>query len=154
MFSISHRDNNRRVGTIRTKSGVISTPFFMPIATRGAVKHISPEEIKQIGYEVVLSNTYHLWLRPGDKLIKKAGGLHSFMNWDGSILTDSGGFQVFSLGARAAKRFGVSGVDLSEKGVRFVDPQNGQKYFLTPEKAVQIQLNLNSDIIMCLDVCC
>ncbi len=142
-----------RTGKIRTKSGTVKTPFFMPIATKGAVKHISPEEIKQIGYELVLGNTYHLWLRPGDDLISRAGGLYKFMNWNGSILTDSGGFQVFSLGARAEKTFGSSGVKLTEEGAKFIDHTNGNKYMLTPEKSIDIQLNLGSDIIMCLDEC-
>ncbi|MEA2007082.1 MAG: tRNA guanosine(34) transglycosylase Tgt [Patescibacteria group bacterium] len=153
MFSLLESQNKKRIGKIQTKSGVVATPFFMPVATKGALKHLDGEEIKKIGYELVLSNTYHLWLRPGDELIKQSGGLHKFMNWDGSILTDSGGFQVFSLGARATERFGVCGVELSSNGVHFVDPINGKKHFLSPEKAVQIQLNIGTDIIMCLDVC-
>lgn len=142
-----------RIGKIETKTGVIKTPFFMPIATKGSIKHISPEEIKQMGFQLVLGNTYHLWLRPGDELINRAGGLHKFMNWDGSILTDSGGFQVFSLGARAKKTFGSSKVKLTEKGAEFVDHLNGSRHMLTPEKSIDIQLNLDSDIIMCLDEC-
>ncbi|MBT3355897.1 tRNA guanosine(34) transglycosylase Tgt [bacterium] len=142
-----------RIGQIETKSGVVDTPFFMPIATKGSIKHISPEEIKQIGFQLVLGNTYHLWLRPGDDLIDRAGGLHKFMNWDGSILTDSGGFQVFSLGARAKKNFGISGVKLTEKGAEFIDHTDGSRYMLTPEKSIDIQLNLGSDIILCLDEC-
>jgi len=143
----------RRLKTIKTKSGVIKTPFFMPIATKGAVKNLLPEELREIGAEIVLGNTYHLWLRPGDELIKKAGDLHKFMNWSGPILTDSGGFQVFSLGARAEKNFGKSGVKLTEEGVEFSDPENGRKYFMSPEKSIEIQLNLGSDIIMVLDEC-
>ncbi len=142
-----------RIGKIETKKGVVDTPFFMPIATKGSIKHISPEEIEKIGFQLVLGNTYHLWLRPGDELINRAGGLHEFMNWSGSILTDSGGFQVFSLGARAKKNFGASGVKLTEKGAEFVDHINGNRYMLTPEKSIDIQLNLGSDIIMCLDEC-
>lgn len=138
---------------IKTRNGEIETPFFMPIATRGAVKNLLPQELKEIGAQIVLGNTYHLWLRPGDELIKRAGDLHKFMDWDGPILTDSGGFQVFSLGARAKKNFGKSGVKLTEEGVYFVDPENGQKYFMTPEKSIEIQLNLGSDIIMVLDEC-
>lgn len=153
MFEIKKDPEGVRQGKLITKSGGVSTPFFMPIATKGSIKHIDPNEIKAIGFELVLGNTYHLWLRPGDNLIKKAGGLHSFMNWDGSILTDSGGFQVFSLGARAQKRFGLSGVKLSEKGVEFIDHLNGSRHFLSPEGSIDIQLNLGSDIIMCLDVC-
>lgn len=138
---------------MKTRNGEINTPFFMPIATKGAVKNIYPEELRLLGAEIVLGNTYHLWLRPGDDLIKKAGGLHKFMNWDGPILTDSGGFQVFSLGIRAEKKFGTSGVKLSEEGVEFVDPLDGKKYFMSPEKSIEIQLNLGSDIIMVLDEC-
>ncbi len=150
------RDNGfykSRIGKIETKKGVVETPFFMPIATKGSIKHVSPEEILQIGYQLVLGNTYHLWLHPGDELVNRAGGLHKFMNWQGSILTDSGGFQVFSLGARAKKNFGSSGVKLTEKGAEFSDHTNGNRYLLTPEKSIDIQLNLDSDIIMCLDEC-
>lgn len=125
----------------------------MPIATKGAVKSLSPDDLESIGASVVLGNTYHLWLRPGDRLVKRAGGLHRFMQWPGPILTDSGGFQVFSLGARAKDRFGKSGVELTEKGVYFSDPVDGSKHFLSPEKSIDIQLNLDSDIIMVLDEC-
>lgn len=106
-----------------------------------------------LGASIVLGNTYHLSLRPGDEMIARAGDLHSFMRWDGPILTDSGGFQVFSLGARAAERFGKNGVKLTEEGVEFQDPTNGDTHFLSPEKSVDIQLNLGSDIIMVLDEC-
>jgi len=153
MLEITRKDQNKRIGKLQTKSGVIHTPFFMPIATKGAVKNVSVENLKDIGAEIVLGNTYHLWLRPGDELIARAGGLHRFMNWDGPILTDSGGYQVFSLGARAREKFGVSGVRMSEEGVEFSDPTNGKKYFMSPEKSIEIQLNLGSDIIMVLDEC-
>ena len=153
MFELVRKENNKRIGKLQTKSGVINTPFFMPIATKGAVKNINPEELLEIGAQIVLGNTYHLWLRPGDELIAKAGDLHRFMNWKGPILTDSGGFQVFSLGARARKKFGSSGVKLTEKGVEFVDPINGSKHFMSPEKSIEIQLNLGSDIVMVLDEC-
>ncbi len=143
----------RRIGELVTRSGSIRTPFFMPIATRGAVKHILPDEVRALGAEVVLGNTYHLWLRPGADLIARAGGLHRFMGWTGPILTDSGGFQVFSLGARAEKRFGVNGVKLSEAGVDFADAENGSRYFLSPEISIDIQFALGSDIIMVLDEC-
>jgi queuine tRNA-ribosyltransferase len=159
-----------RIKILKTKSGVIHTPFFMPIATKGAVKNLMPAELKEIGAEIVLGNTYHLWLRPGDELIKKAGGLHKFMDWSGPILTDSGGFQIFSLGARAEQRFkkkngacpvkSAAGgaklfnrVKLTDKGVYFSDPVDGKKYFMSPEKSIDIQLNLGSDIIMVLDEC-
>ncbi len=138
---------------VQTRNGAVRTPVFMPIATRGAVKHLTTDELLALGAEIVLGNTYHLWLRPGDELIARAGDLHSFMRWNGPILTDSGGFQVFSLGARAAERFGKNGVKLSEEGVAFQDPTNGNGYFLSPEKSIDIQLNLGSDIMMVLDEC-
>lgn len=143
----------RRIGKLQTKSGVIETPFFMPIATKGAVKNVSPEDLRELGAQIVLGNTYHLWLRPGDELIARAGGLHKFMNWNGPILTDSGGYQVFSLGERAKEKYGTSGVSLSEEGASFVDPINGNKHFMSPEKSIEIQLNLGSDMIMVLDEC-
>lgn len=152
-MEIISKEGLRRIGKLKTRNGEINTPFFMPIATKGAVKNIYPQELRQIGAEIVLGNTYHLWLRPGDELIAKAGGLHKFMDWDGPILTDSGGFQVFSLGARAKKNFGKNGVKLTEEGVEFVDPLDGKKYFMSPEKSIEIQLNLGSDIIMVLDEC-
>lgn len=143
----------KRIGELATKSGSVQTPFFMPIATKGAVKHLLPAEVRTLGAEIVLGNTYHLFLRPGADLVARAGGLHRFMNWEGPILTDSGGFQVFSLGARAQKRFGVNGVKLTEEGVAFIDPLNGQEHFLSPEESVATQLKLGSDIIMVLDEC-
>jgi queuine tRNA-ribosyltransferase len=154
IFKKKNLTKSGRLGELKTKSGTVKTPLFMPIATRGAVKTIIPEEIKRIGFEVVLGNTYHLWLKPGTKLIKKyPKGLHGFMNWDQSILTDSGGFQVFSLGERAKVNFGKSGVKLTEKGVYFTNHENGDKYFMRPEDSIQIQLDLDTDIIMCLDEC-
>lgn len=153
MFELISQQKNRRVGLLKTKSGVIHTPFFMPIATKGAVKNVSPEDLLAIGAEIVLGNTYHLWLRPGDELIARAGGLHRFMNWSGPILTDSGGYQVFSLGARAKEKYGTSGVKLSEEGVDFADPLNGSRHFMSPEKSIDIQLNLGSDMVMVLDEC-
>lgn len=125
----------------------------MPIATKGAVKHLLPDEVRSLGAEIVLGNTYHLLLRPGSDLIARAGDLHRFMNWSGPILTDSGGFQVFSLGSRAEKRFGVNGVKLTEEGVEFIDPLDGSLHFLSPEKSIETQLELGSDIIMVFDEC-
>lgn len=145
--------NQQRMGSLLTRKGLIETPFFMPIATKGAVKNIIPQELKTIGAEIILGNTYHLWLRPGDKLIARAGKLHRFIGWDGPILTDSGGFQVFSLGARAKKNFGKNGVKIIDDGVEFSDPENGMKHFMSPEKSIEIQLNLGSDIIMVFDEC-
>ena len=171
MLKIAKKKNKKRSGLLHTRNGVIHTPFFMPIATKGAVKNMEPEDLRSVGAEIVLGNTYHLWLRPGDDLIARAGDLHKFMNWDGPILTDSGGFQVFSLGARAAKRFLVNvvyhvksaegdtpkaqfnRVKLSDEGVEFIDPIDGKKHFMSPEKSIEIQLNLGSDIIMVLDEC-
>jgi queuine tRNA-ribosyltransferase len=153
MFELLSKQDDKRIGLLKTKNGVIHTPFFMPIATKGAVKNLSPEDLLAIGTEVVLGNTYHLWLRPGDDLIARAGGLHTFMHWSGPILTDSGGYQVFSLGARAKEKYGASGVKLSEKGANFADPLNGSRHFMSPEKSIDIQLNLGSDMIMVLDEC-
>jgi len=152
-FSITKQAGLARVGRLKIGKGVAKTPFFMPIATRGAVKGISALEVLNIGYEVVLGNTYHLWLKPGEKFIARAGGLSRLMNWPGLTLTDSGGFQVFSLGARSLKRFGQSKIKISEKGVRFTDPTTGKEYFMSPEKSIDIQLTLGSNIIMCLDEC-
>ncbi len=129
---------------LSTPHGVLQTPFFMPIATRGVVKGLVGEEIKNLGAQIVLGNTYHLWLKPGLEVIKGTKGLHNFMNWSGPILTDSGGFQVFSLGKFR---------QISDKGVVFSEPASGQKYFLTPQKSIEIQLKLGSDIIMVLDEC-
>jgi queuine tRNA-ribosyltransferase len=153
MFEVLKQQDSYRQGRLTTRAGVIETPVFMPIATKASVKHISPEELRTLGAQVILGNTYHLWLRPGSNLIARAGGLHRFMHWDGPILTDSGGFQVFSLGARAGTRFGKNGVKLTEEGVEFIDPLNGNKHFLSPEKSIEVQLELGSDIIMVLDEC-
>lgn len=131
-----------RLTELKTSSGKIAGPFFMPIATRAAVKNLDFIEVKNLGAQVVLSNTYHLMLAPGEKLVKKFGGLHKYMNWPGPILTDSGGFQVFSL-SKFRK--------ITEKGVHFADPKNGKKYLLTPEKSMQVQLDLGVDIAMAFD---
>ncbi len=150
MFKLHKKIKNRRIGKLYTRHGPVNTPFFLPIATKGAVKNLTAEELRELGAEIILGNTYHLWLRPGHKLIKKAGGLQKFMNWNGPILTDSGGYQVFSLAGRRDRK---SSVKLSERGVEFRDPLNGKKYFMTPEKSIEIQLALGSDIIMVLDEC-
>lgn len=136
--------SSARYGKLKTAHGVIETPFFMPIATRGAVKSLSAGDLKNLGSEIILSNTYHLMLKPGETLIKRTGGLHKFMNWQGPILTDSGGFQIFSL-SKIRK--------IEEKGVMFNSTIDGKKYFLTPEKAIKIQEDLGSDIMMVLDEC-
>lgn len=138
------KESKARVGVLQTSHGSIKTPFFMPIATKGAVKNLSVAELEQLGAEIILSNTYHLYLQPGEKLIKKAGGLHKFMNWSKPILTDSGGYQVFSL-SKIRK--------IKPEGVEFQSHLDGSKHFLTPEKSIQIQQDLGVDIMMALDVC-
>ncbi len=138
------KKSKARIGILKTKHGVVKTPIFLPIATKAAIKNLTSEELKDLGAEIILSNTYHLFLRPGEKIIKEIGGLHQFMNWSGPILTDSGGFQVFSL-AKIRK--------VKENGVEFISEIDGQKFFLTPKKAIQIQLDLGSDIIMSFDEC-
>jgi queuine tRNA-ribosyltransferase len=144
VFKLLKTSGQARLGTLKTSHGKIDTPFFMPIATAGAIKGLTTDEIKDLGAQILLSNTYHLHLRPGEDVIKKAGGLHKFMNWDGPILTDSGGYQIFSL-AKIRK--------LKDDGVEFQSHIDGKKIFLTPEKAIEIQMKLGSDIIMVLDEC-
>jgi queuine tRNA-ribosyltransferase len=143
-FKILTKDKKTkaRTGVLTTAHGDVQTPVFLPIGTKGAVKAIAAEELKFWGAEMILANTYHLWQRPGDALIAKAGGLHKFMNWSGAIFTDSGGFQIFSLGHR---------VKVTDKGVNFQSELDGNSYLLSPELSVQIQLNLGSDIALVLD---
>lgn len=138
------KQTGARLGVLHTPHGSFETPMFMPVGTLATVKTLSPEELKEMGAGVILSNTYHLWLRPGHEIIKEAGGLHSFMNWDRGILTDSGGFQVFSLSDFRK---------IEEEGVYFRNHLNGDKLFLSPEKAIEIQNALGSDIIMAFDEC-
>ncbi|MFH1661833.1 MAG: tRNA guanosine(34) transglycosylase Tgt [Candidatus Falkowbacteria bacterium] len=154
MFKLLKKSNrsNARLGVLKTAHGNIKTPFFMPVATQGAIKHVSVSEIKKLKAQILLSNTYHLMLRPGEKLIKKAGGLHEFMNWQKPILTDSGGFQVFSL-AGGKNKSGKSLVKLDKNGVKFKSYIDGKQYYLTPEKALKIQMDLGVDIAVCLDEC-
>jgi queuine tRNA-ribosyltransferase len=144
MFVITKKDEKTkaRTGIIKTAHGDVHTPVFLPIGTKGAIKSIAAEELRFWGAEMILANTYHLWQRPSDALIAKAGGLHKFMNWKGSIFTDSGGFQVFSL----AKM-----VKVTDLGVTFQSDIDGSTHTLTPESSVQIQLNLGSDIALVLD---
>ncbi|MEK7529144.1 MAG: tRNA guanosine(34) transglycosylase Tgt [Patescibacteria group bacterium] len=144
MFTISHSDGNARVGKFQTAHGEFNTPAFMPCGTKGAVKTLTPDELKTLGVEILLGNTYHLTLRPGEELIKGQGGLHTWMGWDGPILTDSGGFQVFSL-SKMRK--------INDNGVEFRSHIDGEKKFLTPEKSIDIQLALDSDIVMAFDEC-
>ena len=143
-FKISATDGAARRGILETAHGVIDTPAFMPVGTYGAVKGMSPVEVRELGAQIVLGNTFHLWLRPGLDVIGAHGGLHRFMGWDGPILTDSGGFQVFSLGEMRK---------ISEEGVKFQSPVNGDACFLTPEESMRIQRVLNSDIVMAFDEC-
>lgn len=140
----SDKNSSARIGLLKTEHGEIQTPIFMPIGTQGAVKTVTPAELLQVKTQLILGNTYHLYLRPGTELIKAAGGLHKFMNWNLPILTDSGGFQVFSL-ARLNK--------ITDEGVEFQSHLDGSKHFLTPEKSMEIQRNLGSDIIMAFDEC-
>lgn len=131
-----------RRGVLHTPHGDIETPFFMPIATKGAVKTLSSLDVERLGSPIVLTNTYHLMLRPGADVIRELGGLHRFMGWNGAILTDSGGYQVFSLAERRT---------VDENGVLFASPIDGAKHVLTPESSIEIQRTLGSDIVMCFD---
>ena len=143
-FSISHRDGAARRGRLELAHGAVETPAFMPVGTYGTVKAMSPLELREVGAQIVLGNTFHLWLRPGTEVIARHGGLHRFMGWDGPILTDSGGFQVFSLGALRK---------ISEEGVKFASPINGDRLLLTPEESMRVQQALDSDIAMIFDDC-
>lgn len=138
------KQSGARLGKITTPHGEIETPIFMPVGTLATVKTMSPEELKDMGSQIILSNTYHLWLRPGHDIIEEAGGLHKFMNWDKPILTDSGGFQVFSLSSLRK---------IEEEGVHFRHHLSGEKLFLSPEGAMEIQNSLGSDIMMAFDEC-
>lgn len=153
MFTLGQTHGSLRTGRLTTPHGIIETPFFMPIATKGSVKHLLPGEVSALGAQVILGNTYHLWLRPGDDLIARSGDLHGFSGWGGPILTDSGGYQAFSLGSKANERGFRNSVEISEEGVTFTDPIDGSRHFLSPEKSIDIQLNLGSDMIMVLDIC-
>ncbi len=182
-FKIVSKDGMMRAGILKTAHGEIKTPIYMPVGTQGSVKALSPEDLKGAGAQIILGNTYHLYLRPGSKLIKKMGGLHKFMNWDKPILTDSGGFQAFSLGAMIAhgvrkvpllkrdSKYGISkdktnaknltGLfeksknqvlsTIKEEGVEFKSHLDGSKHLLTPEKSMEVQLDLGSDIVLVLD---
>jgi queuine tRNA-ribosyltransferase len=136
--------SHARRGRLTVNHGTIETPIFMPVGTYGSVKAMSPPELKEVGSQIILGNTFHLWLRPGTEVFNKFGGLHQFMGWDKPILTDSGGFQVFSLGAMRK---------ITEEGVKFASPIDGSKLFLSPEISMQIQKALNSDIVMQFDEC-
>ena len=145
-FKVLKTDVNcsARIGTVKTDHGEIQTPIFMPVGTHGAVKTVTPSDLKSVKAQIILGNTYHLYLRPGTELINTAGGLHEFMGWDSPILTDSGGFQVFSL-ARLNK--------ITDEGVEFQSHLDGSRHHLTPEKSMEIQRDLGADIIMAFDEC-
>ena len=143
-FKLKTTSGKARRGEITTAHGVIQTPIFMPVGTYGTVKGMTPRDLREISAQIILGNTFHLWMRPGLDIMEKFGGLHQFMGWNGPILTDSGGFQVFSLGAMRK---------IKEEGVHFRSPVNGDKLFLTPEESMRIQTVLNSDIVMIFDEC-
>ncbi|MFI3283750.1 MAG: tRNA guanosine(34) transglycosylase Tgt [Erysipelotrichaceae bacterium] len=145
-FKITHKSSKSkaRVGLVHTNHGVVETPIFMPVGTLATVKFLSPEDLAKINSEIILSNTYHLWLRPGSDIVEKAGGVHKFMNYSKPMLTDSGGFQVFSL-SKSRK--------ITEEGVHFKSHLDGSKLFLTPEKSIQVQNQIGADIIMSFDEC-
>ena len=143
-FELLTTDGAARRGRLTLAHGVVETPVFMPVGTYGTVKAMTPRDLNEIGAQICLGNTFHLWLRPGLEVVAAHGGLHRFMGWDKPILTDSGGFQVFSLGALRK---------ITEEGVRFSSPVNGDKLFLTPEESMRIQKVLNSDVVMIFDEC-
>ena len=143
-FTLLKTDGKARRGRLEVAHGTIETPIFMPVGTYGSVKAMSPDELREIDAHIILGNTFHLWLRPGLEIVSKFGGLHRFIGWDRPILTDSGGFQVFSLGAMRK---------ITEEGVKFSSPVNGDRLFLSPEISMQIQRVLNSDIVMQFDEC-
>src|SRR5438876_3888973 len=143
-FTLTHTDGRARRGRMTTAHGVVDTPAFMPVGTEGAVKGVTNRDLESSGAEILLSNTYHLYLRPGDDLIARRGGLHRFIGWAKPILTDSGGYQVFSLAARRS---------IDEQGAHFRSHLDGSPHSLTPEKATDIQAQLGSDIAMVLDEC-
>ncbi|MFU2210641.1 tRNA guanosine(34) transglycosylase Tgt [Solidesulfovibrio sp. C21] len=143
-FTLGPGDGRARTGRLTTAHGEIETPVFMPVGTQGTVKSLCPDDLRTIGAQIILGNTYHLYLRPGDELVAKMGGLHRFMAWDGPILTDSGGFQVFSLSGLRR---------ITEEGVTFSSHIDGSKHLFSPEKVISIERNLGSDIMMVLDEC-
>ena len=143
-FELLQTEGLARRGRLTLNHGVVETPIFMPVGTYGTVKGVTPRSLEELGAQIILGNTFHLWMRPGLDVIRQFGGLHRFEGWDRPILTDSGGFQVWSLGDMRK---------ISEEGVKFASPVNGDKLFLTPEVSMQIQRALNSDIVMQFDEC-
>src|SRR5262245_38392872 len=157
-FRVTHTDRGARRGVMTTAHGVVETPAFMPVGTQGAVKGVTHRDLEELGAQILLSNTYHLYLRPGDDLIARRGGLHRFIGWPKPILTDSGGYQVFSLAARRTTgvpgaRTVRAGVVVDEQGAHFRSHLDGSLHHLTPERAADIQAQLGSDIAMVLDEC-
>ena len=146
VFELIKKDGGTRArrGRLTTPHGVVETPVFMPVGTAGTVKAVKPDDVKELGAQIILANTYHLYLRPGHETVQKAGGLHRYMNWDGPILTDSGGFQVFSLASLGK---------VTEEGMEFASHIDGSRHLLSPEKSIGIQNALGSDIIMAFDEC-
>ncbi|MGO8683310.1 MAG: tRNA-guanine transglycosylase, partial [Thermoleophilia bacterium] len=143
-FTLEGRDGHARAGRLTTPHGVVQTPCFMPVGTKGTVKGVPPSALAQVGAQVVLANAYHLYFRPGVDIVAAHGGLHDFMQWPGPLLTDSGGFQVFSLADTRLVR---------DDGVEFSSVYDGSRHVFTPQKAVEIQMGLGADIIMCFDQC-
>ncbi len=162
-FELFNTEGAARRGQLTFERGTVQTPAFMPVGTYGTVKAMTPEELRELGAEIILGNTFHLMLRPGTEIIREHGDLHDFMHWDGPILTDSGGFQVWSLGGEAQKREGgragaAGGVKsaaakITEEGVHFRSPVNGDRIFLGPEESMQVQRDLGADIVMIFDEC-
>ncbi len=157
-FELFNTDGAARRGQLVFDRGTVQTPAFMPVGTYGTVKAMTPEELRELGAEIILGNTFHLMLRPGTEIVREHGDLHDFMHWNGPILTDSGGFQVWSLGAEAQQRAGSRGdgavaAKITEEGVHFRSPVNGDKIFLGPEASIQVQHVLGSDIVMIFDEC-
>ena len=157
-FELFNTEGAARRGQLTFDRGTVQTPAFMPVGTYGTVKAMTPEELRELGAEIILGNTFHLMLRPGTEIIREHGDLHDFMHWDGPILTDSGGFQVWSLGAEAQQRPGARGdgsvaAKITEEGVHFRSPVNGDRIFLGPEESMQVQRDLGADIVMIFDEC-
>ncbi len=151
-FQIEAQDGAARTGILTTPHGQVQTPAFMPVGTHGAVKSVSPLELQNLGSQIILGNTYHLYLRPGDELIRNLGGLHQFTQWQGPMLTDSGGFQVFSLGERGMQGNEKKALrSVSEEGITFQSHLDGSRHLFTPEKSIEIQQNLGADIMMAFD---
>ncbi|HEY3275414.1 MAG TPA: tRNA guanosine(34) transglycosylase Tgt [Syntrophorhabdaceae bacterium] len=144
IMEILAHDGDARLGVVKTAHGDVETPVFMPVGTQGSVKAATHRDLKEMGVKIILANAYHLYLRPGDSLIKDFGGIHQFSGWDGSVLTDSGGYQIFSLGVLR---------EIKEDGVMFQSHIDGSKHFLSPERAIEIQENIGADICMCFDEC-